>query len=266
MNQRDIPRPSPALIVIILIAGAALLLVFTAFGTVDAGMRGVHTRFGEVTGKIHKPGLYFIIPFIEQVQIMDVQVQVYEEQATASSSDLQIVQSAVALNYHVEPPGTAALYQNVGREYNRRIIAPALQESVKAATANYTAEQLITKRAEVRDAIKALLVEKLVRHSIAVDAFNIVDFDFSENFNASIEAKVKAEQEALTAKNKLEEVKFQAEQAIEEARGKAEAMSIEAEALEKNPQVLQLRAVETWDGIMPQVTSGEIPFISIQTP
>ncbi len=266
MNQRDIPRPSPALIVIVLIAGAALLLVFTAFGTIDAGMRGVHTRFGEVTGKIHVPGLYFIIPFIEKVEIMDVQVQVYPAQATASSSDLQIVQSAVALNYHVEPTETANLYQNVGRQYPKRIITPALQESIKAATANYTAEELITKRAVVRDAIKALLDQKLDRHGIFVDAFNIVDFDFSENFNDSIEAKVKAEQDALTAKNKLEEVRFQAEQAIEEARGKAEAMSIEAEALEKNPQVLQLRAVEKWDGIMPQVTSGEIPFISIDTP
>ncbi|MDE0021860.1 MAG: prohibitin family protein [Candidatus Poribacteria bacterium] len=266
MNQRDIPRPNPALIVIILIAGAALLLVFTAFGTVDAGMRGVHTRFSKVTGKIHPPGLYFIMPLIDKVEIMDVQVQVYEAQATASSSDLQIVQSAVALNYHVLPEDTAELYKNVGREYNKRIIEPALQESVKAATANYTAEQLITKRAEVRDEIKALLDEKLDRHGIFVDAFNIVDFDFSENFNASIEAKVKAEQEALTAKNKLEEVKFQAEQAIAEARGKAEAISIEAEALEKNPQVLQLRAVEKWDGIMPQVTGGEIPFISIDTP
>ena len=266
MNQSNLPKLSPALIVLILIGAVALLLVFTAFGTVDAGMRGVHTRFGNVTGVIKEPGLYFITPFIEAVEIMDVQVQLEEARSAASSSDLQMVQSTVALNYMIDPLKTAKLYQDVGRQYNTRIITPALQESMKAATADYTAEELITKRAEVRDAIKALLVVKLDEHGILVDAFNIVDFDFSDNFNASIEAKVKAEQEALTAKNKLEQVKFEAEQAVEEARGKAEAIRIEAEALLKNPQVMELRALERWDGSLPKVTGGAATLISVDTP
>ena len=265
MNQRNLSKPSPSLIVLILIAGAALLLVFTAFGTVDAGTRGVHTRFGKVTGEIKEPGLYFITPFIEAVEIMDVQVQLEEAQSAASSSDLQTVESTVALNYMIDPLKTAALYQDVGRQYNTRIIRPALQESMKAATADYTAEELITKRAEVREAIKAILIGKLDEHGILVDAFNIVDFDFSDNFNASIEAKVKAEQEALTAKNKLEQVKFEAEQAVEQARGKAEAIRIEAEALEKNPQVLELRALERWNGSLPKVTGGAATLISVDT-
>ena len=266
MNQREMfPKLSPFLITLIAVGAAALLLAVSAFGTVAAGMRGVHTRFGEVTGRIIEPGLYFILPFIEDVEIMDVQIQVDEVKASASSSDLQTVESMVALNYHVDPNATAMLYQDVGTLFNTRIIAPALQESVKAATALYTAEELITKRPEVREEIKKLLVEKLTTHGIVVDAFNIVDFDFSENFNQSIEAKVKAEQEALTAKNKLEQVKFEAEQAIEEARGKAEAIQIEAEALAENPNVLQLRAIEKWDGIMPQVTSGAVPFISLDS-
>ncbi len=266
MNQSNLPRLSPALIVVLVIAGAALLLVFTAFGTVDAGMRGVHTRFGEVTGDIKEPGLYFIAPFIDAVEIMDVQVQLEEAKSEASSSDLQTVQSTVALNYMIDPLKTAQLYQDVGRQYNTRIIRPALQESMKAATADYTAEELITKRADVRDAIKALLVEKLDEHGILVDAFNIVDFDFSDNFNASIEMKVKAEQEALTAKNKLEQVKYEAEQAVEQARGKAEAIRIEAEALQKNPQVMELRALEMWNGTLPKVMSGAVPLISVDTP
>ena len=265
MNQRNLSKPSLSLIVLIIIAGAALLLVFTAFGAVDAGTRGVHTRFGKVTGEIKEPGLYIITPFIEAVEIMDVQVQLEEAQAEASSKDLQTVESTVALNYMIDPLKTAALYQDVGRQYNTRIIRPALQESMKAATADYTAEELITKRAEVREAIKALLVLKLDEHGILVDAFNIVDFDFSDNFNASIEAKVKAEQEALTAKNKLEQVKFEAEQAVEQARGKAEAIRIEAEALQKNPQVLELRALERWNGSLPKVTGGAATLISVDT-
>jgi len=100
-----------------------------------------------------------------------------------------------------------------------------------------------------------------------VDEFNIVDFGFSPSFNSAIEAKVTAEQQALAAKNKLEQIKFEADQRIAEARGKSEAMRVESEALRTNPQILELRALEKWNGVLPQVTgSGGVPFINIQQP
>ena len=96
-----------------------------------------------------------------------------------------------------------------------------------------------------------------------VDEFNIVNFEFSKNFNDAIEAKVTAEQQALAAKNKLEQIKFEADQKIAEARGKAEAMTIESNALKSNPQILELRALEKWNGTLPPVTGGAIPFINL---
>jgi len=138
-----------------------------------------------------------------------------------------------------------------------------MQEAIKASTAKFTAEELITKRELVRDEIKEVLKTRLKTQNILVDEFNIVNFEFSKNFNDAIEAKVTAEQQALAAKNKLEQIKFEADQKIAEARGKAEAMTIESNALRSNPQILELRALEKWNGTLPQVTGGATPFINL---
>ena len=248
----------------IVVAALLLLFVLSPFGTIAAGERGVHLRFTAVTGKVFGEGLYFRIPLIEAVQTIDVKVQKYEMQSAAASKDLQTVHSVVALNFHIDPAGVATIYQDVGLLFKDRLIDPAMQEAVKASTAKFTAEELITKREMVRDDIKAQLTTRLKDRNILVDEFNIVNFEFSKNFNDAIEAKVTAEQQALAAKNKLEQIKFEADQKIAEARGKAEAMTIESSALRSNPQILELRALEKWNGTLPQVTGGAVPFINLQ--
>ena len=240
-----------------------LLFVLSPFGTIAAGERGVHLRFTAVPGKLFGEGLYFRIPLIESVQTMDVKVQKYQMESAAASKDLQTVHSVVALNFHIDPDRVANIYQDVGLQFRDRLIDPAMQEAIKASTAKFTAEELITKREMVRDEIKAQLTSRLKGRNILVDEFNIVNFEFSKNFNDAIEAKVTAEQQALAAKNKLEQIKFEADQKIAEARGKAEAMTIESNALRSNPQILELRALEKWNGTLPQVTGGAIPFINL---
>lgn len=243
------------------------ILFFTSFaGTVGAGERGIRLRFGAVTGESLPEGLYFKIPMIERVVIMDVKIQKAETEATAASKDLQTVSSIVALNYHLDPSRVGDIYQEVGIFYAERLIAPSLQESVKASTAKFTAEELVTKREAVREEIKTALRAKLENQGIMVDEFNIVDFQFSVAFDQAIEAKVTAEQSALAAKNKLEQVKFEAEQRIAEAKGKAEAIRVESDALRDNPMVLQLRALEKWDGVLPLVQGGQtMPFIDLNS-
>jgi prohibitin 2 len=263
----DFTRRGPSAKNVIRIAAAVivllLLFVLSPFGTIAAGERGVHLRFTAVTGKVFGEGLYFRIPLIESVQMMDVKVQKYEMKSDAASKDLQTVHSVVALNFHIDPDRVGNIYQDVGLQFRDRIIDPAMQEAIKASTAKFTAEELITKREQVRDEIKAQLTTRLKNRNILVDEFNIVNFEFSKNFNDAIEAKVTAEQQALAAKNKLEQIKFEADQKIAEARGKAEAMTIESNALKSNPQILELRALEKWNGTLPQVTGGAIPFINL---
>jgi regulator of protease activity HflC (stomatin/prohibitin superfamily) len=246
-----------------LIAGISMFL-FNTFGTIKAGERGILLQFNAVTGRVFGEGLFVKIPFVQDVQKIDVKIQKEQTEADAASKDLQTVKSIIALNFHLQPEGVNKIWQEVGAEYKTRIIDPAIQETVKACTAKLTAEELITKREIVREDIKALLKEKLSVHGIIVDEFNIVNFDFSPTFNAAIEAKVTAEQQALAAKNKLEQVKFEAQQAIESAQGKAKAIQIEGEALKTSPQVVELRWIEKWNGIVPLYWGNATPFIGLE--
>jgi len=235
----------------------------STFGIVRAGERGVLLTFGAVSGKVLGEGLYVKIPFVQEVKIIDIKIQKEQTEAEAASKDLQIVKSVIALNFHVNSDYVSKIWQEVGKDYKERIIDPAIQEAVKASTAKFTAEELITKREQVREDVKSLLKEKLSSRGIIVDEFNIINFDFSKSFNDAIEAKVVAEQQALAAKNKLEQIKFEAQQAIEAAQGKAKAIQIEGEALLNTPQIIELRWIEKWNGQVPTYWGQATPFIGI---
>ena len=194
---------------------------------------------------------------------IDVQTQKEQVDATAASKDLQNVTTTIALNYSIDQSKVVELYSNIGTSYKERVIDPYIQESVKATTANFTAEELITKREEVSEEVKAHLAERLSPLGIVTQGLSIVNFKFSESFNDAIENKVTAEQNALAAKNKLAQVQYEAQQAVEEAKGKAEALRIESNAISSNPKVLELRAIEKWNGVLPQVTGGATPFINV---
>jgi regulator of protease activity HflC (stomatin/prohibitin superfamily) len=247
----------------IVIGLIALMIIFGSFGTIGAGERGVLLQFGAVQNKIFGEGLYFKIPFVHEVVKIDVKIQKDEVAASASSKDLQIVTSKIALNYHLSPESVNKIWQEVGKNYNVRIIAPSIQEAVKAITAKFTAEELITKREEVKEQIKMNLAERLLEHAIIVDEFNIIDFYFSPAFNAAIEAKVTAEQLKLKADRDLERIKIEKEQMITSAEGKARAILIEAQALMANPKVVELRWIEKWNGEVPQYWGQASPFIGL---
>ena len=243
----------------------ALILMFGSWVTIPAGHRGVVLEMGAVTGNIMDEGFNGKMPVLQSVELMEVRVMKEDVVGEAASSDLQTVKTKIVANLRVDPARCADLFQSVGHDYNTRIVDPAMQESIKAAIAQYTAEELITKRENVRVDIKNLLVERLAAHGIVLENINIVDFNFSKSFNNSIEAKVTAEQNALTAQNKLVQVEFEAQQRVTEAKGKAEAITVEAAALRDSPDILQLRALEKWDGVLPRVTGDVVPFINIDT-
>ncbi len=254
-----------ALFILIVVAIVAL----GSWGIVPAGSRGVVLDLGRVTGEIKSEGFYMKVPFVVSVVNMDVRVQKEQVQTQAASKDLQTVSTTVSLNLSLEPDKAASIYQNIGRDYLNVIVAPSLQESIKAVVAKFTAEALITDREVVRQGIAQLISEKLSRIGLRTDAVNIVNFDFSRSFNEAIEAKVTAEQNALAARNKLEQTKYEAEQRITTAEGEAKAISIQAQAIQAQGGLayLQLKAVEKWDGKLPVYnTSGApMPFIPVPT-
>jgi prohibitin 2 len=262
-KMEEIKKKSSKYGLYIVIAVIALVIVFGSVGTIGAGERGVLLQFGAVKDKVFDEGLYFKIPLIQRVETMDVRTQKDEVPASASSKDLQIVTSKIALNYHLDPDKVNIVWQEVGKNYNTRIIAPSIQEAVKSVTARFTAEELITKREEVKEQIKLNLFERLATTYIIVDEFNIIDFSFSAAFNEAIEAKVTAEQLKLKADRDLKRIEIEAEQIVAAAGGKAQAILIEAQALRANPQVVELRWIEKWDGKTPLYWGDANPFIGI---
>ncbi|MFT6209841.1 MAG: regulator of protease activity HflC (stomatin/prohibitin superfamily), partial [Bacteroidia bacterium] len=189
--------------------------------------------------------------------------------AVSASSDLQDVALSVALNYHILPEKANVVYQTIGVEFKDRIIDPAIQEVMKAVSARYTAEELITKRPAVSAEMQSSLTKRLLSSNISVDAFSIVSFSFSEIFTDAIEAKQTAEQNALKAKRDLDRINVEAKQTIASATAEAEAlrlqkMNISPDLIELRKIEANLKAIEKWNGILPQVTgAGAVPFIGI---
>ena len=254
----------------ILIAVLILLSWLNPFVVINAGHRGVITTFGKVNQVVLEEGLHFRIPIMQQVKEINVQIQKGEGDGDAASRDLQQVHAKIALNYHLIPSRVAETYQLIGdlNSVGDRIIIPAVQEATKATTAKYTAEELISKRPEVRDQISQFMRDRLLRHGIQIDEFSIVNFRFSESFNQAIEAKTTAEQLKLKAEKDLERIRVEAEQKITSA--KAEAESLRLQKQEITPDLLKLReienqrvALEKWDGHLPQVTGGSIPLVNL---
>lgn len=243
-----------------------LFAIFGSVGTIGAGERGVKTRFGAVVGELGT-GLYFKVPFIEGIDKFDVQTQKEQVDAEAASSDLQDVKATIAVNYNVDPTKVTTLFTTIGDDYKARVIDPAIQEAVKAATAKYTAEQLITERPLVQGDIEAALVTRLSTQFILVTQVSIVDFSFSDQFNTAIEAKVTAEQNALAAKNKLEQTVYEASSTVTTAEAQAEAIKIQAQAInsEGGADYVQLQAVNKWDGHLPTqfIPGSTMPFLNL---
>ena len=252
-----------------------LVLLFGSFAVVDSGERGVVVRMGKVTDRILGEGFTQKKPFVESVVEMNVKSQLIKIDAAAASKDLQDVDLRVALNYRLDPAQVANIYQQVRKDYADVWILPMLVESVKSVTAEYTAEELITKREIASQKMSESIKKRLETRGIVVEAFNLIDIQYSDSFTRAIEAKVTAEQDALAAKNKLAQVEFEAQQRAARAEGdaqatrieaeaKAKAIEIEAAALRQNKDLLDLRAIEKWDGKLPQITSGATPFVNIK--
>jgi len=241
------------------------LLFFTSTAIIGAGERGIVLRLGSVN-RVLEDGFHFKLPILEKVNTLNIQTQKEEVNADSASKDLQIVTTSIALNYNLQPENVGLLWAQIGKEYQARIIMPAIQEAVKAATSRFTAEELITQREKVREEMKLLLTAKLSNSYIDVTDISIVNFNFSPSFNEAIEKKVTAEQDALASKNKLEQVKFEAEQRITQAKGEAEAIRIQAEAIQSQggAEYVNLKAIEKWNGVLPVYTLGEsIPLLNL---
>ena len=249
-----------------------LIIVFSSFGTIDEGERGVRTTFGEVKST-QEPGLYFKIPIVEGMTKMNVRTQTVQygldNPLFAASNDLQDVNVSTVINYHVDPEQVEEIYRQYKsiKDYEADIIRPAIRDTVKNDASRFTAEELVTKRGEYTDSIQKTLTERLEQYNITVERVNVTNIQFSSQYTASIEAKVTAEQNALKAEQDLKRVEFEAQQRVAQAEAEAEAIRIQAQAINSQggADYVNLKAIEQWDGQLPTqfVPGSAVPFINI---
>jgi regulator of protease activity HflC (stomatin/prohibitin superfamily) len=253
---------------------ATVLVLTRGVVIVPAGTRGVVLTWGSVTGVLDE-GLHFITPIAQTVEFMDVTIRKVETEESTASRDLQEVTTTIAVNYRIIPEFAGEVYTNLRQEYEVRVIKPNIEESIKAATAQFEAEELITKRESVKLSFKEILSERLEEYHVTILSVSIVDFQFSPEFQAAIEAKVTAAQRALEAQNKLEQIKYEAQQQVIQAEAEANATILRAIAQAQaialieetlTAEYLQYLSIEKWDGVLPYFFGGEtIPFIQIPT-
>jgi regulator of protease activity HflC (stomatin/prohibitin superfamily) len=253
-----------------------ILIMSESAVVVQAGHRGVVLYVGAVENRVLGEGLHFIIPFAEQVIPLEVRTLKFQANASAASNDLQEVATVIALNYHIDPNKANILYQQLGTDYETRIIAPTIQESVKASVAKFNAEQLITQRAIAKGVIAHAISDTLSTRDITVETVFITDFKFSSSFASQVESKVVAFQKYLTEQNNLKAVQVIANQTVVQAQaqaranvaratGESQAIEIITAQLRQSPQYLQWQAINRWNGKMPYALggSGAVPFFQL---
>lgn len=273
VNRQPTLPVSLYVVPLLIIVAAAL---WSAAVIVEAGHVGVVTRFGAVTGVIFEQGIHTKIPFAEAVWIADVRTQKEQVDAAAASRDLQEVKSTIALNYHLDARNAPQVYRDIGPAYKTRIVDPAIQEAFKFATAQFTAEELITQRETVKERAREFLRTRLGTFHVIVDELNIVVFEFSRAFNDAIEAKQVAAQRVQQSMNEQQRARVDAETRVIAAQGDAEAVLRRARAAAEAQQLqrqtltdlyVQFLAVDKWDGKLPQVSGGgNIPLIPLPAP
>lgn len=231
-----------------------IITIFSSFKTIKSGEVGLKVRFGKIVDTSLQEGFNFKIPYIESIVVVNVKVQKVELTTESSSKDLQVIQTLLAVNYNVDKKEAPTLYKNVGKDYEKIVLIPAIQESIKAVMSNFTAEETITKRNEVSDLCLEEIQKKVKKYGINIDDFNIIDLDFSEEYSKAIEEKQVAEQKVLTAKQQLEKSKIESERKIVEAEAEAKANELKKKTLTK--ELIEKEFIEKWDGKLPSVTSG----------
>ena len=260
------------LIIIGVVASASVKIV-------ESGNRGVLTHWSAVdlASPPLNEGIHFVVPFQDEVVQVEVRTLKYDKETRSASKDLQTVETTVTVNYQADGTKVNYLYKEIGLDYENRVIGPAVEETVKQVTANYNAEELITKRPLVKGDIENAIRDRLNQFYVNTEVISITDFEFSPLFAQAIESKVEAEQKAQKAENDLIRIEVEARQLeaqavglaaanIAEAQGEAEAISIINNALSQNPYYLEWLKTQAWDGKLPLVVGeGGTPFIAIPT-
>jgi len=266
-----LPRPRAVGIFILLLI--LLIIVWGTFVIVPAGHRGVVLWWGSVEKRIMGEGLNFKVPIAETVIKVDVKVQPHPfKEIDASSKEYQNVKMTGMMNFHVDPAYVNDLYQKVGLDFADKVIDPAFNDFVKEVVPTYPIGEILPKREEIRKRAMTKLGDNLSRYHIIVDDIYFANIRFSPEYEGAIEAKQVAQQQVETQKQVLAQREIEAQQKVATAKGEAESILVVAQGQAKandalsrsiSPILVQYKGVERWNGVLPQVSGGAVPFINL---
>lgn len=255
---------SKVIIGVVIVALVIGLIIFFASTTiVPTGHIGVVTLYSKVQDEYLDAGFHLIKPFVEDVHDVDIRTQKYSNTVEGSAKDLQIVNITLSINYQIRAEKASTLYANVGANYEDTILNPALQSGLKSAMAQFTAEEMVTKRSEVATAIANELNARLEEYFL-ISVVNIENIGFTDEYNKAIEAKTTNQQKAEAEKAQLEIIKVQNEQKINTAETEAkirelQSQSVTEKSLEQLRLEIQREMIQKWNGSFPTTMLSEDP-------
>ena len=269
----EFKKPTPRTVGIIVVLVIILIIGWSTFVIVPAGHRGVVLWWGSVETRIMGEGLNFIVPIAERVIKVDVKVQPHPfREIDASSREYQNVKMTGMMNFHIDPAFVNDLYQKVGLDFADKVIDPAFNDFVKEVVPTYPIGEILPKREEIRKRAMTKLGDNLSRYHIIVDDIYFANIRFSPEYEGAIEAKQVAQQQVETQKQVLAQREIEAQQKVATAKGEAESILVVAQGQAKandalsrsiTPILVQYKGIEKWNGILPQVSGGAVPFVDL---
>jgi regulator of protease activity HflC (stomatin/prohibitin superfamily) len=273
MGSFEYKTPTPRSVGILILALVVIIVLWGTFVIIPAGHRGVCLWWGSVEQRIMGEGLNFKVPIAETVIKVDVKVQPHPfKQIDASSKEYQMVQMTGMMNFHIDPADVNDLYQKVGLDFADKVIDPAFNDFVKEVVPTYPIGEILPKREEIRKRAMTKLGENLSRYHIIVDDIYFASIRFSPGYEGAIEAKQVAQQQVETQKQVLAQREIEAQQKVATAKGEAESIQVVAQGQAKandllsrsiSPILVQYKSIEKWNGILPQVSGGAVPFVDL---
>lgn len=252
--------------VIILFLFVCFLIMCNPFVMVGPGERGIKITLGQVQSESFGEGLHTVFPFVQKFKTMDVKTQRNTKTTAVYTKDIQQAKITYVLNYNIQPDSVNRIFQEVGLDYESKILIPVVEGTIKDIIGKWNAQDLIANRERATGDILIKLKTQLKDNYLNVTDFQMTEIKYSDVFERAIESKVTAEQEALKAKNKTVQVQEEAKQKVIAAEAEARSMAIRAQALNQNKSLVQYEAVQKWDGKMPQYMLGNsLPFINVNS-
>ncbi len=242
----------------------SLIILLSACEQVNTGHRGVFTTWGEVDesrGSMPE-GLYWYNPITSNIIELDTRILKWENTTPVYTKDVQQASISVALTYALDSNTAHTIYKEVGKDWADRLLPQVVLGALKDAIGKWEAEKLITNREVAQLEAEQAIRESMKDKHVSIKAFQITNIDYSDQFEKAVEEKVIAQQKAIEEANRTKQVEEQAKQTIERATAEAKSINIRATALEKNAKLIELEAVNKWDGKLPQYMLGDsVPFI-----